>query len=195
MAARKTITREELEEMFARRDEALISNQGTITSGFDAVEARMDKLDENDAIIQSNVEKVYEKTSSDIESLRDDTTEEIARIRAATDAEIAMLKSTTAQTVKALETQIQEQDRTLLIMREENNRFANQNLKMLVVMGACVGVMLVMGAVLASMLREGPHAGRIRQPHNVREGARRYHREARAPPGQYGGSAGYGPCS
>jgi len=114
----------------------------------------MDKLDENDAIIQSNVEKVYEKTSSDIESLRDDTTEEIARIRAATDAEIAMLKSTTAQTVKVLETRIQEQDRTLLIMREENNRFANQNLKMLVVMGACVSIMLVMGAMLASILRE-----------------------------------------
>lgn len=170
MTARKSITREELEEMLAKHDEILLKQVGEkcescaqhdcacparIEELDKATDARMDRLDENDALIQGNIEKVYARTSSDIVSLRDDTTEEIARIRAATDAEIAMLKSATEKKVSEMEAAMVEQDKALEAMRAENNRFANMNLKMVVVMGACVGIMLVMGAVLASMLREG----------------------------------------
>ena len=145
----KAITRAEIEEMFIRQEGTITTYSADLENGLKAAEARMDRLDENDALIQGNIEKVHEVLSKQIgeeQRLRAVAEDKVTALSKQVDITEKQFKEVTAE-AQSLHARVEEQDMELRGMAQMNQKYSRQNLMFCVACGLCVGITVVVTAL------------------------------------------------
>ena len=115
----------------------LCENDAVLKQGIeelsDKVGNRMDALDENDEKLRQGINESHR--------VLEEKLNEEHRLRIASDEEIAKLNNDNTELWERVTD-----------MKVENDRFANQNLKLGIIAGVCTGVVIVMGCIVIAGL-------------------------------------------
>ena len=121
---------QEQKERMDRMDQNTVDLYNTISAGIEERDNRMDRLDENDEQLRQNINRAYSELSEKLQEehrLRVESEEKVARLELESKGHGEMM-------MKAVEAYND--------MEEENKRFANQNLRLGILAGACLGLCL-----------------------------------------------------